>query len=80
MESDLTQRTFLVEPSDILEQPLTGWDKRIAADLTAEMPLQTWATFIAAAPDERESMLSDMALAGPREQVDSFVRVLGRQS
>jgi len=26
-----------VEPSDILEQPQTGWDKRIAADLTAEM-------------------------------------------
>jgi hypothetical protein len=26
-----------VEPSDILEMPATGWDKRIAADLTAEM-------------------------------------------
>ena len=26
-----------MEPSDILEQPQTGWDKRIAADLTAEM-------------------------------------------
>jgi hypothetical protein len=29
--------TPLVEPSDILELPATGWDKRIAADLTAEM-------------------------------------------
>ena len=26
-----------MEPSDILEVPATGWDKRIAADLTAEM-------------------------------------------
>jgi len=26
-----------LNPADILESPVSGWDKRIAADLTAEM-------------------------------------------
>jgi Tetracyclin repressor-like, C-terminal domain len=30
-------RTRPLKPADILEFPATGWDKRIAADLTAEM-------------------------------------------
>jgi Tetracyclin repressor-like, C-terminal domain len=30
-------RTRALKPADILEFPATGWDKRIAADLTAEM-------------------------------------------
>jgi Tetracyclin repressor-like, C-terminal domain len=61
----------LVEPSDILEQPLTGWDKRIAADLTAEME-QHLSEKLATIPEMRRIL----AVKGYRELREAVERAI----
>ena len=59
-----------MKPADILELPTTGWDKRIAADLTAEME-QHLAEKISTIPEMRRFL----AVKGYRE-----LREIGRAS
>jgi len=64
-----------VEPSDILEQPLTGWDKRIAADLTAEME-QHLSERVATIPEMRRIL----AVKGYRELREAVERAIAGQT
>ena len=64
-----------MEPSDILEQPLTGWDKRIAADLTAEMERHT-SEKVATIPEMRRIL----AVKGYRELREAVERAIAGKS
>ena len=61
-EPIFTRRTRPLKLADILELPATGWDKRIAADLTAEMELHL-AEKISTVPEMRRFL----AVKGYRE-------------
>ena len=62
---------MLVEPSDILEQPLTRWDKLIAADLTAEMERHV-SEKVATIPEMRRIL----AVKGYRELREAVERAI----
>jgi Tetracyclin repressor-like, C-terminal domain len=61
-EPIFSRRTRPLKLADILELPATGWDKRIAADLTAEMELHL-AEKISTVPEMRRFL----AVKGYRE-------------
>lgn len=61
----------LVQPSDILQQPLTGWDKRIAADLTRELE-QHFSEKVATIPEMRRIL----AVKGYRELREAVERAI----
>jgi hypothetical protein len=72
---DLALRTLLVEPSDILEHPLSGWDKRIAADLTKEME-QHLSEKLATIPEMRRIL----AVKGYRELRETIEKAITGKS
>jgi hypothetical protein len=65
----------LVEPSDILEQPVTGWDKLIAADLTKELE-QHLSEKVATIPEMRRIL----AVKGYRELREAVERAIAGQT
>lgn len=64
-----------MEPSDILEQPLTGWDKRIAADLTRELE-QHFSEKVATIPEMRRIL----AVKGYRELREAVEHAIAGQT
>jgi hypothetical protein len=64
-----------LKPADILESPVSGWDKRIAADLTAEME-QHLAEKVSTIPEMRRFL----AVKGYRELRETIERDIAGKS